>query len=824
MTSTGTGQARNDAGTLPDGELTIANDPRTGAAGPVAKHAWQLVPSSRYRHPGDVIRLMASGLVLIGALAAVAVAPGQLVRSGAPTVTWLGSGSAGRLLIGLVQVTFVIAAAAVVFAVLRYRRARLLAQLAAGALIAGAALSAILYLAADKDPHSVALTTGQGSWLAGAWFPSPALFATAAAIAVALAPWLNRSWCRTTWLVLSTMVGARLVTGTVLPVELLLALAVGVTVGASVLVAFGVPDKRMGPNGVAEALRSAGLPTTVVEPANVRTKGSRPFVAVTNDGRWLFIKALGSDQRDADLLYRVYRFARLRNVGDTWPAASVIRAVERQALVGMSAERAGVQVPSVVRVIRAGRGTALLVMERVSGTSLGDFPPWTISDELLQRLWAEVESLHRAGIAHRGLRAANVMVEGDAEPWLTDFSFSELSASQRQKDLDIAELLASLATMVGAERAVSGAAAVIGPEALAAAVPLLQPLALSAATRHAIGRTDGLLSGTRAAATAASGLSEQPLARLQRVRLKSLLAIAAAAGAFYFILPQLAHVGSSWQALQSAHWAWLPVVLAASALTYLASAAALISAVPGPIPFWPTTLTQAASSFVNRVSPANVGGMALNARFLQKRGVPPGAGIAAVGVNALMGAVAHLVLMVIFFTLAGHELAHTFKLPPPSKLLLILAGAAALVGIVLATSRGRRFAAARILPALRSAAASLRTVAASPLKLALLFGASAMVTLAYIAGLVGSVHAFGGGVGIAEIGAVYLGAAVIAAVSPTPGGLGAIEAALVAGLTGVGMHAGPAVSAVLTYRLATYWLPIVPGWLSWRFLQKRDYV
>ena len=824
MTSTGTGQARNDAGTLPDGELTIANDPRTGAAGPVAKHAWQLVPSSRYRHPGDVIRLMASGLVLIGALAAVAVAPGQLVRSGAPTVTWLGSGSAGRLLIGLVQVTFVIAAAAVVFAVLRYRRARLLAQLAAGALIAGAALSAILYLAADKDPHSVALTTGQGSWLAGAWFPSPALFATAAAIAVALAPWLNRSWCRTTWLVLSTMVGARLVTGTVLPVELLLALAVGVTVGASVLVAFGVPDKRMGPNGVAEAIRSAGLPTTVVEPANVRTKGSRPFVAVTNDGRWLFIKALGSDQRDADLLYRVYRFARLRNVGDTWPAASVIRAVERQALVGMSAERAGVQVPSVVRVIRAGRGTALLVMERVSGTSLGDFPPWTISDELLQRLWAEVESLHRAGIAHRGLRAANVMVEGDAEPWLTDFSFSELSASQRQKDLDIAELLASLATMVGAERAVSGAAAVIGPEALAAAVPLLQPLALSAATRHAIGRTDGLLSGTRAAATAASGLSEQPLARLQRVRLKSLLAIAAAAGAFYFILPQLAHVGSSWQALQSAHWAWLPVVLAASALTYLASAAALISAVPGPIPFWPTTLTQAASSFVNRVSPANVGGMALNARFLQKRGVPPGAGIAAVGVNALMGAVAHLVLMVIFFTLAGHELAHTFKLPPPSKLLLILAGAAALVGIVLATSRGRRFAAARILPALRSAAASLRTVAASPLKLALLFGASAMVTLAYIAGLVGSVHAFGGGVGIAEIGAVYLGAAVIAAVSPTPGGLGAIEAALVAGLTGVGMHAGPAVSAVLTYRLATYWLPIVPGWLSWRFLQKRDYV
>ena len=71
---------------------------------------------------------------------------------------------------------------------------------------------------------------------------------------------------------------------------------------------------------------------------------------------------------------------------------------------------------------------------------------------------------------------------------------------------------------------------------------------------------------------------------------------------------------------------------------------------------------------------------------------------------------------------------------------------------------------------------------------------------------------------------MYIGAAAIAAAAPTPGGLGAIEAALVAGLTGVGMQGGPAVSAVLLYRLATYWLPVAPGWLSWRALLRRDYV
>ena len=201
-------------------------------------------------------------------------------------------------------------------------------------------------------------------------------------------------------------------------------------------------------------------------------------------------------------------------------------------------------------------------------------------------------------------------------------------------------------------------------------------------------------------------------------------------------------------------------------------------------------LAQAASSFVNRVSPANVGGMALNARYLQKSGVEASAGVAAVGVNGLAGAVVHLVLIVVFFAWSGRDLAKAFKLPSGSKLLLILAVVVAIVGIVLATRPGRRFAAGKLIPGLRSAAASLRRVAQSPGKMIMLFGGSALITLAYIGALAASVQAFGGGPGVILVGAVYLGAAALAAAAPSPGGLGAIEAALVAGLTGVGMAGG----------------------------------
>jgi uncharacterized membrane protein YbhN (UPF0104 family) len=791
---------------------------------PVAAPAGHLLPVSRYRHPGDVIRLISAGIVLGGALIASAAASRWLLGPGAPFVASLGSNLASGVLTGLVQVTCVAAAALMVVTALRRRRFRLLGGLVIGAVAASGAMVGILYLLGSRHPDLLTAHLGRDSWLASAAFPGPPLIAGAVAVIVNASPWLSRPWRRAAWLVLLAAVTARLITGTILPMELVLAVATGVTVGAAVLVTLGVPDRRIGPDEIAEALRRAGLPVGPVSPADAESKGSRPFTALAADGRRLFVKALGSDQRDADLLYRAYRAVRLRNVGDTRPAASLFQAVEHQALVGVMAERAGVQVPGVERVIEADDGTALLVMEWVDGCSLEQAAAEEISRDLLPRLWAQVDKLHRAGIAHRSLRAGNVMVGRDGLPWIVDFSFAELAATKRQIDLDVAELLASLASLAGEDRAVSSAAEVLGAQAMASSVPLLQPLALSAATRHAVAKQDGLLARTRAQAATASGQTSPELARVQRVRPRTLLAIAAAAGAFYFLLPQLAQVGSSWRALQSAHWIWLPLVLAFSALTYLASAISLMGCVSIRLPFWATVLTQGASSFINRVSPANVGGMALNVRYLQKTGVAPSAGVAAVGVNALAGALVHGILVVIFFTWAGRGLGRAFKLPSSSKLLAILAIAAALVGIVLATRQGRRFAARKLLPGVRSSFASLRRVAQSPGKLALLFGGSALVTLAYIGGLAASMQAFGAGVGFAELGAVYLGASIIAAAAPTPGGLGAIEAALVAGLTGIGISAGAAVSAVLTYRLATYWLPVLPGWLSWRLLQRLDYV
>ena len=282
----------------------VTKPPETHVEAP-AKRGDRLLPPARYRHPGDVIRLIMAGLVLAGALGVSAATHAAFAGIGAVAVPAVAPSTVpGRVLTGLVHVLFAAAAATAVAVTLRYRRFRLLASLAGGAVVASAALIWIVQLAGGLRPRALATGAGHWLWLTGASLMGPALLAAAVAGTVTAAPWLSRPWRRTAWTALSLATAVRLVTGTASPVEVVVALAAGVTTGASVLVLFGVPDRRIGPAGIAAALASAGLPVAYVEPAAVEAKGSRPFIAATGDGDPLFIKVLGSDQRDADLLYR----------------------------------------------------------------------------------------------------------------------------------------------------------------------------------------------------------------------------------------------------------------------------------------------------------------------------------------------------------------------------------------------------------------------------------------------------------------------------------------------------------------------------------------
>jgi glycosyltransferase 2 family protein len=84
------------------------------------------------------------------------------------------------------------------------------------------------------------------------------------------------------------------------------------------------------------------------------------------------------------------------------------------------------------------------------------------------------------------------------------------------------------------------------------------------------------------------------------------------------------------------------------------------------------------------------------------------------------------------------------------------------------------------------------------------------------------VRAFDGQASFVSVAVVYLAGAAIGSAAPTPGGLGAVEVALSTGLAATGMASAAAISAVLMYRIATFWLPVPIGWAAAQYLQARD--
>jgi uncharacterized protein (TIRG00374 family) len=86
------------------------------------------------------------------------------------------------------------------------------------------------------------------------------------------------------------------------------------------------------------------------------------------------------------------------------------------------------------------------------------------------------------------------------------------------------------------------------------------------------------------------------------------------------------------------------------------------------------------------------------------------------------------------------------------------------------------------------------------------------------------VLAVGGSISLGEAIFINVTVSLFAGLMPIPGGVGVAEAGMTAGLTAIGVSSDVAVSAVLIYRLVSYYLPPLWGYVSLRWLTKHDYL
>jgi glycosyltransferase 2 family protein len=769
-------------------------------------------PTRRRFSPGDVLRLLTGILVVAAGLAMALVGrstAGGLELDVARQVKRLPDRFVDGLLIAIQLLGVMVPLVGFGYLLVR-RRFALVVQLIVTGGVAAAVADGLAVQLEDHllGPELARLAEVRGVF--GGSFPSPGFVAGLTALVTFGAPWMTRRWRQASWLAIAIVVLARL-TSSVLPFgEVVIALGVGMIVGSAGLLCFGSPNPEPSPDELDQALSAVGIDAPQVVRSHER--GVRPAYHVREpDGRTSFVKLRTPEDRDADFLSRLYRAARFRSVGLASPFASLKREVEHEVFLLGMARGAKVRTPVVRAFGTTSSGSAFLVEELVDGRPITDEE--LARPDQLAAVWAQLGALHRAGIAHLALTTGNILLDHDGAPWLVDFDRAEAAADERQQDRDVADLLVVSALAAGVGPAVGAAIAAMGDAAVAGTLPLLQPLAMAAGVRRRVRREKQLLPDLRRAVQESTGAPEAQLARLERVRPRTIIVIVGSTVAFYSLLPQLGKIGGTAERLRDANYLWLAALLAASLATYVFATVCVLGSVSRALQGLATFRAQVASSFATLLGPGSSGSAALNLRFLERSGISVPEATAAVALNAVSGFIIHAVLLFAFVLWTGRAGAQRFSLPDANLILLALAVLATLVGVALLVRPLRERVLTPALSALRAGLAEVGGVFRSPTRVLALFGGSAALSLAYIAGLAAAVAAFGGDLAFPQVGTAYLAGSAIASLAPTPGGLGAVESALIAGLTGYGLSDGLAVSAVLTFRLATFWLPILPGWI-----------
>jgi len=654
------------------------------------------------------------------------------------------------------------------------------------------------------------------------------------AVATAALPYLARGVQRLIEIFIALVALASVVGGHGLPLNVLGSLAIGWGATAVVRLIFGSPLGLPSAEDVRSLLTELGIRSSDVHPASKQVWGVAKFEATeirgTDSSGRIGIAVYGRDAADARLLTKAGRFLLYRDSG---PSLTLTRLqhVEHEAYLTMRAGQAGVAVPEIVEAGTAGPASdALLVYRLPAGTALSEADPAAISDITLDDLYRQLLTLRRARIAHGAISGDALLVDQVAQTAvLTDFRNASAPASPDLLDRDMAGAMAAMAVAVGTERAADAAARSLTPEMLGGALRQLNKPALDPAVGRSLRGKRGLLGDVRQRAAQAKSIDVPELVEPRRVSWPTLIMIVGTLIGGWALIGVLIDVSQSFDTVIGADWLWVVVAFVLSQLAYVASAVEGVGSVAGPLPLGRAVAVEVANSF-SALAGGTAAVFATRVRFFQRQGYDATVALSSGAIMATSSWTAIAVLFLVSLPFAWGNIH--FEVTPESggdsKLVWIILAVVVLValaaGVLLAVPRFRRLAAEKVRPKARDIWANLRQVASSPRKLVLLVGGSFAQELLVVMALSVSLRAFGDHLNLPTLYVVIFLAGIIGGISPSPGGMGVVEAGMILGLTAAGVSEADATAAVFIQRLFTSYLPPIWGWLTLVWMRKREYL
>lgn len=731
----------------------------------------------------------------------------QIVGVLSPTVSnlvYLGYG------IAIVALPF-----AILIGLIVGRQWKLLAAYAVAGLLAVAALSVRSNGFAAPRWHfdlSERLATTLAQFL-----DDPRWIGMLAAVLTVSGPWLPARWRRWWWTLLLAFVPIHLVVSAIVPARSLLGLAVGWFVGALVVLVVGTPALEVPLEGAVRALTARGCVVTgltVVHPA-----GRGPLVLEATADKPAVMHLYGPNQRSGGALRQLWYKLRLRDAETAPLHASMRRAVEHRALMTIAIGHVGVANTSTIAVTALDRGWTLYAHTPTCGVPIVD----CVDTTPVVRVWESLRGLHRQQISHGDLRSDRITVDYGTVLF-GGFGNAEYGATEAQLQSDVAQLLVTTSALYGPPAAVAAAIEVFGADAVLTASRRLTKTALPARIRHSVPDAAAVITASREEVKRQTGTDQIQTQTITRFTRSQLIQLVLLVALVYVAYPFISAAPTFVSQVRTANWWWALLGLTVSSLTYVGAAAALWACANGAVSFKNLAIMQVANTFAATTTPAGVGGLALSTRFLQKGGLTTMRATAAVALQQAVQVIVHIVLLIVFSTAAGVSADLSHFVPDATLAYLIAGVALGIVGIFLLVPNLRRWLTTALGPRLKEVSGDLVELAREPKRLSLIVLGAAGTTLGAALALWASVEAFGGTTSFVTVTIVTMVGGTLAAAAPTPGGVGAVEAALIGGLAAFGVPAALGVPSVLLYRVLTCWLPVFVGWPVMRWLTKNDMI
>ncbi|CAH0258309.1 lysylphosphatidylglycerol synthase transmembrane domain-containing protein [Rhodococcoides fascians] len=696
------------------------------------------------------------------------------------------------------------------------RKWKLLAGYAAAALIAALALS-ITGTGISTPTWDLDVPERLDTFLSQFLDDSRWIAMLAAALTVS-GPGLPARWRRAWWALLLAFVPIHLVVSTVVPARSLLGLAVGWLVGAIIVLLVGTPALEVPLDAAVRLFRSRGVDVrsfTVVRPA-----GPGPLVlnAHTPDAD-VVVELYGQNQRSGGALRQFWRWITRRG-SETAPLhASMRRAVEHRALMGLAIKSMNAAGSDPLAVAALDRGWTLYAHSQ----PIGDPIEAELDDAALRALWSALNTLHENQISHGDLHRGELRLH-DGAALFCGFGHAELGASDAQMQSDVAQLLLTTADLFGSHRAVATAVEVLGIDVVIAASGRLTKSAIPLRVRQSVADAGKTMKSVRLEVLDQTGAARIEAEQVTRFSRNQIISLVLLIGLVYVAYPFISAVPAFVVELGSVDWWWALLGLAVSALTYIGAGAALWACAFGKVSFRNLTIMQVANTFAATTTPAGVGGLALSVRFLQKGGLGTVRATAAVALQQSVQVITHVSLLIFFSVVAGTSSGLSNMVPGNTVLYLIAGVAFGVVGTFMFVPKLRLWLKVAVRPQVAEVLNELGELARDPKRFSIIILGCAATTLGAALALWASVEAFGGGTTFVTVTVVTMIGGTLASAAPTPGGVGAVEAALIGGLAAFGLPASIAVPSVLLYRVLTCWLPVFLGWPTLRWLTKHDMV